>query len=389
MDRHGRPRDASYPGASLLGDEEVEAVARVMRSRSLFRYYGLDKPGEVAAYEEEWAEHAGVRHALAVNSGTSALFCALVAAGVGPGDEVILPAFAWSSDANVILQLGAIPIVVDIDDTLTIDVDAVERHLTDRTAAILSVHMRGAPCAMGPLLSLAADAGVSVVEDACQAVGVRLDGQRVGSFGRVAAFSTQYAKLVSTGEGGVTVTNEKDCYEAALDAHDPGAALRRGSELSAYPGLNLRCTELQAAVGRVQLRRVDAVAANMRGHASRIAAAILARGDLALRRLADGGQDNGVAVIFLARTAAAARGARDGLVDAGVSATVLHEPGVPDLHIAASWRPVLNALERLNRPQPDLRVSLDLLGRAVQVDVHPLFEEGDVEAIRTAVEQLG
>lgn len=380
-------RDASYPGASLLGEEEADAVARVMRSRSLFRYYGLDDPGEVAAYETEWAAHVGARHALALNSGTSALFCALVAAGVGPGDEVVLPAFAWASDANVVLQLGAVPVVVDVDETLSLDPAAAERAITDRTAAILPVHMRGEPAAMPPLVELADAAGVPVVEDACQAAGVLLDGRRAGSFGRAGAFSTQYAKVVVTGEGGVLVTDDPEWHARALDAHDPGAPLRRGAELTDYPGLNLRCTELQAAVGRVQLRRLADSVARMRCHAERIAGRVRSAGFTPRPRV-PGAEGNGVAVIFSAASSAAARDARDALRRAGVSASVLYEPGVPDLHVAPWWRPVHAALERLGRPRPDVARSLELLGCAVQIDVHPLFREEDVDAICAAVERL-
>lgn len=382
-------RSADYPGASLLSDAEAEAVARVMRSRSLFRYYGIGEPGEVAAYEAEWAAHLGRRHALAVNSGTSALLCALVAAGVGPGDEVVLPAFAWASDPNVILQLGAVPVVVDVDDTLTLDPAAVERHLTDRTAAILPVHMRGAPSDMERLLAIGERAGVPVVEDACQAAGVRLGGRRAGALGLTAAFSTQYAKLIVTGEGGVVVTDEERCHETALDAHDPGAPMRRGAALTDYPALNLRCTELQAAVGRVQLARIDDLVERMRRHAARVAAAVDAHGAFTLRRLVPGAQTNGVAVIFFAPSGSDARTARDGLRAAGVSASVLHEPGFDDLHVATSWRPLHAALERLGRAAPDVSRSLDLLARAVQIDLHPLFSDDDVAGVCAAVERLG
>jgi 8-amino-3,8-dideoxy-alpha-D-manno-octulosonate transaminase len=388
MELHTQIRDASYPGASLLGDEEAEAVARVMRERSLFRYYGISEPREVAAYEDEWAEHVGVAHALALNSGTSALFCALVAAGVGPGDEVVMPAFAWSSDANAVLQLGAVPVVVDVNETLTLDPAAAKSAISERTAAILPVHMRGAPSAMDALGEVAEGAGVPLIEDACQAAGVKLGGRRVGSFGLVAAFSTQYAKVVTTGEGGVLVTDDESCHERALDAHDPGASLRRGSELSEYPGLNLRCTELQAAVGRVQLGRLERSVEAMRTSWRRIAGAVEARGDLVMRRLVPGAEPNGVAVIFFAPSAAAAQATRDALSGSGVSASVLYEPGIPDLHVAASWRPLHAALERLGRPAPEVGGSLDLLATAVQIDVHPLFEEADVEGICAAVDRL-
>jgi dTDP-4-amino-4,6-dideoxygalactose transaminase len=388
MKSHLRIASAEYPGASMIGAEEAEAVARVMRDRSLFRYYGLSEPREVAAYEQEWALRAGAAHGLAVNSGTSALFCALAGVGVGPGDEVVIPAFGWSSDANVVLQLGGIPVIADVDDTLNLDPEAARSVLTDRTAAVLAIHMRGAPADMDALAAVTAQAGVALVEDACQAAGAQLHGRHVGSFGRVAAFSTQYAKLVATGEGGVVVTDDEGVYLRALDAHDPGASLRRGGELSAYPGLNLRCTELQAAVGRVQLRRLDGAVDALRESWRQVIEAVEARGDLVPRRLAPGADPNGVAAIFFAPSPEAARAHRDSLRAAGVSVQLLHEPGVPDLHVATSWLPVHAALERLGRPPARFDASLESLSRAVQIDLHPFYGDPEVAVIREAIECL-
>lgn len=384
-----RLRSPLYPGASLLGDAEAEAVARVMESRNLFRYYGFTQPNEVEAYEQAWAEHAGVRHALALNSGTSALFCSLVAAGVRPGDEVIIPAFGWISVPNTVVQVGAIPVVVDVDESLTIDIREVEQALGERTAAILAVHMRGAPCAMRELVALADSAGIPLIEDACQAAGATYDGRPIGSFGRVAAFSTQFAKLISTGEGGVMVTDDLVCYEAALDAHDPANALRRGAELTDYPGMNLRCTEIEAAIGRVQLGRLSEALELLRAHARRIAETVAGVGGFALRRRNDPVGDTGVSVIFFAPSAAMARETRERLRAAGIGATCLYEHGVPDLHVAAYWKPAHAALSALGRTPPTCDTSYDLLGRAVQIDVHPLFGHDDVDTICAAVEEAG
>ena len=380
-----RIRDALYPGASLIGEEEVEAVARVARSADLFRYYGRGEPRETRAYEREWAARIGVRHALAVNSGTSALFCALVAAGVEPGDEVILPAFSWVSVPNAVLQVGGIPVVVDVDEGLTLDPRAVEAHLGPRTRAILPVHMRGAPSDLEGLLAVANRAGVALVEDACQAAGVTYRDRPVGSFGHVAAMSTQYAKVVVTGEGGVVFTDDDDAHRAALDAHDPANASRRGEPPSSYPGLNLRCTELQAAVGRVQLSRLDALVERTRAHAARIAATVAAVPELRLRLPHDPDGGNGVAVIFFAPSSTDARRLRDDLRDAGVPVHVLFEPDVVDLHVSAWWRSVDAALERHGRDARDCRASLELLARSVQIDVHPLYDDGDVDGICGAV----
>lgn len=387
MKAGSRIRDALYPGASLMDDEEIEAVARVTQSRSLFRYYGITRPTEVAEYEREWASSIGVRHALAVNSGTSALFCALVAAGVRRGDEVVIPAFAWVSVPNAVLQLGATPVVVDVDEGLTLDPGAVARHIGSKTAAVLPVHMRGAPSALHDLLGVCSEAGIPLVEDACQAAGVTYRGRPVGSFGRVSAFSTQYAKLVSTGEGGVVVTDDDDALVAALDAHDPANAIRRGQPPSAYPGLNLRCTELQAAIGRVQLRRLGTLVERTRAHAARIRQVVEAASDFTLRTAHDPDGANGIAVVFLAPTPERAREVRDVLVTDGVPALVLHEPGVIDLHVSSSWRPVEVALADQGMGAPDCTRSLELLARAIQVDVHPLFEPQDVDDVCRSLER--
>ena len=380
---------SEYPGASFIGEDEVNAVTRVARSRNLFRYYGFGQPDEVAAYEREWAAHVGVAHALAVNSGTSALFCSLVAAGVRTGDEVIVPAFAWASVPNAVLQLGAVPVVVDVDRSLTIDVDAVERAITSRTVAVLPVHMRGTSCAMDVLIACAREHGLMIVEDACQAAGVTFQGRPVGSFGCAAAFSTQFAKLVCTGEGGVVVTDDRTRYEAALDAHDPASAFRRGAPLSEYPAMNLRCTELQAAVGRVQLRRLPELIARTTAHAARISQVVSTLPDVELRSKHDATGDNGTSVVFFATSAESARNYLEELAEAGVPASGLYAPRTPDLHVASYWRPVQAALSRLGRDAGSFDASLDLLGRAVQIDVHPKYEPEDVDAVCRALEHAG
>ena len=378
-------RDAAYPGGSLLDREEAEAVERVMRSRSLFRYYGPEAPNEVEEYEGEWAQHVGVRYALAVNSGTNALLCALVAAGVKPGDEVVIPAFAWISVPNAVLQAGALPVVADVDESLTLDPESVRRALSPKTAAVLAVHMRGGSCALDELQSLCEDAGIPLVEDACQAAGTTYRGRHVGSFGRVAAFSTQYAKVVCTGEGGAVLTNDRAAYLAALDVHDPANALRRGEEPSAYPGLNFRCTEIQAAIGRVQLRRLPELVERTKEHAERIYAAVGEQPALTPRRRHDPEGENGVAVVVFARTEAEATHLCRVLEAAGTSAARLYRDDAVDLHVARFWRPLYAALAEAGRGEPELDRSLDLLRRAVQIDVHPLFESDDVDAICAAL----
>src|SRR5207244_5203322 len=145
-----RPEAPMFPGGMEVGREELEALARVIESKNLFRYYGVgDGPDEVASFEREFAELMGAKHALCLNAGSSALICALIGAGVGEGDEVIVPAYTWNATPNGVLATRALPVLADVDESLTLDPADVERKITPRTRAILPVHMRGAPAAMG------------------------------------------------------------------------------------------------------------------------------------------------------------------------------------------------------------------------------------------------
>src|SRR6059036_1963743 len=146
------PERPMFPGGMEVGDEELHALERVIRSRNLFRYYGVgDGPNEVASFELELAAHMGAAHALSVNAGSSALICGLIGSGVGRGDEVIVPAYTWNATANAVLATRALPVLAEVDESLTLDPADVARKLTPRTRAILPVHMRGAPAAMDAL----------------------------------------------------------------------------------------------------------------------------------------------------------------------------------------------------------------------------------------------
>src|SRR5439155_23842058 len=183
----GRPM---FPGGMEVGDDALQALERVVRSKNFFRYYGVgDGPHEVEAFERELAEHMGVERALAVNAGSSALICGLIGSGVGAGDEVIVPAYTWNATANAVLAAGALPVLAEVDDSLTIDPVDAERKVTSRTKAILPVHMRGNAADMRALVSLAERHGLALVEDVCQAAGAAFGGRRLGSFGDAGACS--------------------------------------------------------------------------------------------------------------------------------------------------------------------------------------------------------
>lgn len=374
-----------FPGGMEVGDEELEALERVIRSKNLFRYYGVGAgPHEVADFEREFAAKLGAKHALCVNAGSSALICALIGAGVGPGDEVVVPAYTWNATPNAVLAAGALPVVAEVDESLTLDPADAERKLTPRTKAILPVHMRGAPADMRALAELADRRSLVLIEDVCQAAGASFEGRRLGTFGDAAGFSLQLNKIITTGEGGVMITDRQDVYELAIDVHDCAGSWRRGAGLPRFAGWNFRASELTGAVARVQLGRLDGLLERMRTNHATLAGHVAGLPGLTLRRPNDEGGEAGIALIAFAESAALAASAVEALNAEGVLATRVYSPDTIDLHVYPYWRPVLDAMAEAGAPAPDCPRTLDLLGRTVHVDVSPLCDERDLEEISLA-----
>ena len=378
-----------FPGGMEVGEEELEALRRVIESKNLFRYYGVGSgPGEVAAFEREFAEFMGVRHALCVNAGSSALICALLGAGIGEGDEVIVPAYTWNATPNAVLACRAIPVLAEIDESLTLAPEDVERRITPRTRAIVPVHMRGAPAAMDALVAIAERHGLVLIEDVCQAAGASFRGKRLGTFGDAGAFSLQFNKIITTGEGGVLITEREDLYDLALDVHDCANSVRRGVGLPKFPGYNFRTSELTGAMARVQLARLEGLLERMRANHARLATHVEGLPGLSLRRPSDDDSDAGIALVAFAGDAERARDSVAALHAEGVLAIQIYDPETPDLHVYPYWAPVLEAIDAAERAAPDCPHTLDLLARAIHVDVSPLSDDQDVDEIAFAFEKV-
>ncbi|HKE67349.1 MAG TPA: DegT/DnrJ/EryC1/StrS family aminotransferase [Micromonosporaceae bacterium] len=232
----------------LIGEAEIEAAVRVLRS-------GMVVQGpEVAAFEAEFSALVDGRYCVAVNSGTSALHLALMALGIGPGDEVIVPSFSFAATANVVRLVGADPVFVDIDaDTFNIDPAAVEAAVTPRTVAVIPVHLYGQPAAMDRLMPIAERHGLAVVEDAAQAHGATLHGTPVGAFGAAGCFSFYPTKNMHSLEGGMITTADAQVARTLRLLRNQGMEQRYANEIV---GANMRLTDVAAAIGRVQLRQL-------------------------------------------------------------------------------------------------------------------------------------
>jgi 8-amino-3,8-dideoxy-alpha-D-manno-octulosonate transaminase len=378
-----------FPGGMEMGGEELEALARVIESKNVFRYYGVGEgPDEVASFEREFAEHIGAKHALCLNAGSSALICALIGAGIGEGDEVIVPAYTWNATPNAVLASRALPVLAEVDESLTLDPADVERRITPRTRAILAVHMRGAPAAIDELVGIAKQHDLVLIEDVCQSAGASYRGQRLGTFGDAGAFSLQFNKIITTGEGGVMITDRDDLLDLALDVHDCANSVRRGTGLPKFAGYNFRASELIGAMARVQLTRLDGLLERMRANHARLSAEVVGLPGLKLRRANDEDGDAGIALIVFADSAAKAADGAAALNAEGVLAMQIYSPATPDLHIYPFWAPVLAAVEAAGADPPDCPRTLELVERAIHVDVSPLCEEQDLDEIAFAFEKV-
>ena len=185
-----------------IGQEEIDAVAEVIRSKQLFKVNNALHCTET--FEQEAAKKFGADHVILMTSGNAALICAMVGLGIGPGDEVIVPAYTYIATAMAVLATGAIPVIAEVDDTLTIDPLDIERKITPRTKAVIPVHIMGFPCNMDAIAAVAKKHNIHVIEDACQAIGGTYHGKALGTIGKAGAFSFQQAKIISSGEGGAS-----------------------------------------------------------------------------------------------------------------------------------------------------------------------------------------
>jgi dTDP-4-amino-4,6-dideoxygalactose transaminase len=236
----------------------------VLESGHLSRYGSLDDLSfghKVYSLEQEFAALCGSRHAVATSSGTGSILISLLALGIGPGDEVLVPGFTYVASIGAIVHARATPVLVEVDESLTMDPADVRAKITERTRAIMPVHMLGNPCDMTALRQIADQYGLSLVEDCAQAGGATFRGKRVGTFGEYGAFSLNRYKMMAAGDGGIIVTDDQDLYERAFALHDQGHTPLRDGMKEAGPrsliGLNFKMNELTGAVALAQTRKLD------------------------------------------------------------------------------------------------------------------------------------
>ncbi|MBV9989411.1 MAG: DegT/DnrJ/EryC1/StrS family aminotransferase [Chitinophagaceae bacterium] len=286
------------PGFEFFGEEERKEVNEVLETGILMRY-GFDGPrkGRWKAKELEQAitEVFGCKYAQLTSSGTSALTTAMAALGIGAGDEIIMPCFTFVASFEAVLSVGAIPVLVDIDETLTLKPAAVRAAISPRTKCIMPVHMCGSPADLGALQEICNEHKLILLEDACQSIGAKYKGRSLGTIGDAGTFSFDFVKTITCAEGGVVMTNKEDVYVKSDGYTDHGhdhKGIDRGADLHPFIGYNYRISELHAAVGLAQIRKLDTFLSIQKKNCMALRDALSTVPEISFREVPEGGEDS-------------------------------------------------------------------------------------------------
>lgn len=382
------------PGYELFGAEERNAILEWFDSSNGVMFaHGFDglRNGvyKVREFEKEIAARVDAGYAQVVSSGSAALLVSLQALGIRPGDEVITQSFTFVATVEAILESGATPVITEVDDSLTMDPADLERRIGPKTRAIMPVHMAGASADMDGIMAIAARHGLPVIEDAAQAFGASYRGRPLGTIGHAGTYSFDFAKILTTGEGGAIVTNDAAYFQRVRARHDHGHDYNpnfpRGKDTRQGPGFNYRMTEVQAAVGLAQLRKLEIV---LEGHRRNKAALKAAIGDCGLRfrRLHDPqGEAADTLVFFLPDEATATAFARR-LSAEGIATKNL--PDALDWHFAGTWGHMFSGIPSLADPESRWPRSAELLRRSIALPVTVKMGPPEIARVASVVRTI-
>ncbi len=343
-------------GPNEIGQEEIDAVTAVLKSKELFRFLKERAVSPVAQFEDLFLEKSGAKHALAVNSGTSALIVGLIGIGVSQGDEVLVPAYTYIATAAAILALGAFPVIVEIDSSLTMDPDDIVKKITQRTKAIVPVHMRGKPCDMETIVAIAGEHNLKILEDCAQANGGFYKGKSLGTWGDAGAFSLQHFKIITAGEGGLLATNTKSVWDRAAvyhdsaftfwmenktDAHEEGEEGANKWKQNSFLGENYRLSELHGALALEQLKKRDRILEKTRSIKARLLAACQEIPGATMETCHDPDGDCGISLAFFMPTIAESKKIAETLGAEGIPCGTKFTRQIPDRHIFYHWNYIM------------------------------------------------
>jgi 8-amino-3,8-dideoxy-alpha-D-manno-octulosonate transaminase len=392
-------------GAELIGQEEIKEVMDVLETGVLARYaFFAERKGiwKVRQFEEEFARYCGAAHALGVTSGSAALKVALTALDVGPGDEVIVPAFTFLATYEAVLEVGAIPVMADIDETLNLDPAEIARKKTSRTKAVIPVHMCGSAARIDRIMESARAAGLLVLEDNAQGCGASFHGRKLGSIGDMGIFSFDHYKTITTGEGGMVLTNDTVLAQRAEWYHDHGhdhaSPTDRALDGRSILGFNYRMNELQGALGLAQLRKLDGLIAAQRRNKQIVKEALAQVKGIGFRELPDPTGDSATTLAFNFPEEDQTERFRTALAERGVGAVCFKKNFwhyVPNWeHFLArktaggSGNPFTDSRNRgdVAYTRESIPRAEDLLGRTLVMGIAVKMPPERIDAIRAAID---
>lgn len=388
-------------GPQFYDDVEKQELIDVLESRYPFRWWG--GKSKVLQFEKSYAAHIGAKFAVGVTSGTTALYTAMAALGVGPGDEVILPAWTWYADYDAVVLSGALPVFVEIDDSFAMDPKEVEAKITPRTKVIVPSHLQGGIADIDALLGIARAHKIRLLEDCAQCAGGKYKGKYVGTHGDMGINSFQLSKTITAGEGGAVVTSDPALFERALRFHDVGSLRSpyteelKGGMLAAFASCNFRMNEFTGAVMKGQLQKLETICSRLRANARKVREGIADIPGLKLRKTADVEGDLGSTIFIDLATksrcdrftrAMAAEG-----VPAGRPAGSVILPADPRIAKKATNHPAWPSFQSeagkaIRYGRESCPRTIDILGRHGGVSMDPNFSDQDVQDIVKAIRKV-
>lgn len=363
------------PGFEVIGNEELNEITQIFDNGGVLFRQGFDKIRnncfKVKEFEAAFSKEKSVKYSLAVSSGTAALRVALAAIDIKEEDEVITQAFTFVATVEAIVEAKAKPIFCNIDKTLNMDPNKLEMLINEKTKAVILVHMLGVPARIEEIKEICDKRNIHLIEDTAWGCGGSLNDKKLGTFGSVGTYSFDFAKTMTTGEGGMLVFNEKNIYEKASAWHDHGhqnnPSFQRWEDTRETSGFNFRMTELQGAVGIAQLKKLKKVIEMQRANKQTIVNELKGIENLEFRESPKGSYETADALIFFTKNNATAIKCRDYLVENGMNTKIL--PEAYTWHFAATWDHIKEIKDANPNFKEDLQPSHDLLSRAVSIPI--------------------
>lgn len=379
-----------------IGKEEIDAVARAINSHDFFKINGSGK--ECYHFEEEWKKTTGSEYALLMTSGFAAITSVLIGLGIGPGDEVIVPGYTYIATALAVTAVGAIPVICEADETLTIDVKDAEKKISSHTKAIIPVHIQGFPSDMDAVCELAAKYNIKVIEDSCQADGGMYHGKYLGTIGDAGTYSFNYYKVITAGEGGMLVTDDKKIYERALIYHDASAIAFFGDQLDGinepvFGGTEFRVSDITGAILREQLKKMPSILTDLRKNRKYLADRLPETLTMSPSHDIEG--DCGTTLSLRFDTAEETRKFKEYCSENGIGVTVPIDTGK---HVYTNWTQIMEKRGALNPLMDPYKMeankglnmdytadmcpnTLDYLSRTAYIGISPDWDDSALENI--------